>query len=69
MAETGLSATDLAREYGISAAAVRAALAEAGTSLPDLDLTPDGSAESRSAAPGKSGSEPMRPPGPIRDAP
>lgn len=69
MAETGLSATDLAREYGISAAAVRAALAEAGTSVPDLDLSPAGSAESRSAAPAKSGSEPMRPPGPIRDAP
>ncbi len=69
MAETGLSTTDLAREYGISPAAVRAALGEAATSLPALDLHPGGSAESRSAVPGKSGSEPMRPPGPIRDAP
>jgi hypothetical protein len=69
MAETGLSITDLAREYGISASAVRAALGDARSTLPDLGIVADGSAESRRTAPAKSGSEPMRPPGEIRDAP
>jgi hypothetical protein len=67
MAETGLSVAELAREYGISPAAVRSALGEARITLPDH--APATSAESRSAAPAKSGSEPMRPPGRVRDAP
>ncbi len=52
MAETGMSVTDLAREYGISAAAVRAALGDARIALPGTDV---GSAESRSTAPENSG--------------
>ncbi len=77
MAETGLSITELAREYGISAGAVRAALGDARGAGPapgigpgvGPGIGPDGSAESRRAAPEKSGSEPMCPPGAIRDAP
>ncbi len=67
MAETGLSVTDLAREYGISTGAVRAALGDARAARPGSGL--GGSAESRSAGPEKSGAEPMCPPGPVRDAP
>ena len=69
MAETGLSITDLAREYGISAGAVRAALGDARGGPPDLDLFLASSAESRSTATEKSGPELMCPPGPVRDAP
>ena len=68
MAETGLSIAALAREFGVSPGAIRAALGDARAELPDLDLGGDGSAESRSAAIADSGSEPMRPAGPVRDA-
>ena len=68
MAETGLSTTALSREYGVSPATVRAALGDARGTLPDVDLDPPGSAESRTAARAGSGSEPMRAAGPIRDA-